>query len=92
MANNGLSNNTLYYSLYHNTTPQTFFLGGAERSEASLTLVDFRKEASKKIRGSPQTAEKKRVQMLQVSTRVCYTDILGNKHYKEIMYASAASI
>jgi len=37
-------------------------------------------EASKKNRGSPQTAEKKRVQMLQLSTRDCYTDILGNKH------------
>lgn len=74
------------YPITHSITPyitillpRPFFLG-AERSEASLTLVDFHMEAPKKIRGSPQTAEKKRVQMLQMSTRVCYTDILGNKH------------
>jgi hypothetical protein len=59
--------------------PKPFFLGG--RAKRGLPYpVDFRMEASKKIRGSPQTAEKKRVQMLQLSTRDCYTDILGNKH------------
>lgn len=45
------------------------FLFGGERSEPPYTPMVFRKEATKKIRDSPQDAEKKVVE----SKQVCYT-------------------